>query len=244
MKAIILCAGLGSRMGEQTKDCPKPLLKVKNLTIIEWQIIFLKKAGVEEVFINTHYLSQKIKEHLKDGAHLGVKIKYIFQKKLNGTGGGIKIFENDLKNEKFFFVLYGDILTNENLSELILHHANNNAECTIYCHERKNSNSLLYFNKNTGMIKDFIERPTQIERNLFINKYKISEHYTNSCIYLMSPSVFSYIPKNLHYDIPKHVFMKIIERKKMYALPIKRARYAIDTIERYNDAKAYFKEDL
>ena len=46
MKAVILCAGLGSRMGKQTKDCPKPLLKVNNLTIIEWQIIFLKKAGV------------------------------------------------------------------------------------------------------------------------------------------------------------------------------------------------------
>ncbi|MDC1356360.1 NDP-sugar synthase [Pseudomonadota bacterium] len=244
MKAVILCAGLGSRMGKQTKDCPKPLLKVNNLTIIEWQIIFLKKAGVKEIFINTHYLAKKIMEYLKDGDHLGVKIKYIFQKKLNGTGGGIKIFEKDLKNEIFFFVLYGDILTNENFNELIDHHVNNDAECTIYCHERKNSNSLLHFNDNTGLINDFIERPTSIQRDLFINKYKISKHYANSCIYLMAPSVFSYIPENLPFDIPKNVFAKIIEKKKMYALPIKKTRYAIDTIEKYHNAKSYFKGNL
>ena len=87
MKAVILCGGLGSRLSEYTKDCPKPLLKVNQLSIIEWQIISLKKVGVTEILINLHYLAEQVIEYLKDGKHLGVKIKYIFQEKLNGTGG-------------------------------------------------------------------------------------------------------------------------------------------------------------
>ena len=60
MKAVILCGGLGSRLSEYTKNCPKPLLKVNQLSIIEWQIISLKKVGVTEILINLHYLAEQV----------------------------------------------------------------------------------------------------------------------------------------------------------------------------------------
>jgi len=157
--ALILCAGFGKRLNPITLKTPKPLLKIKNLTIIEWQIIALKKVGVTKIFINLHYLSKMIVDHLKDGKYLGVKIEYIYQRKLNGTGGGLKLFENFLKNENFFFVIYGDIITNESLDELIKFHIFNKAECSVYFHERKNSNSLLYINEKNGLVIDFIDLP-------------------------------------------------------------------------------------
>ena len=242
MKAVILCAGLGKRMGSYTKDCPKPLLKIKNLTIIEWQIIALKKVGVTKIFINLHYLSKMIVDHLKDGKYLGVKIEYIYQRKLNGTGGGLKLFENFLKNENFFFVIYGDIITNESLDELIKFHIFNKAECSVYFHERKNSNSLLYINEKNGLVIDFIERPNLEERKNFIKKHKIRNHYVNSGIYLMNPSIFSYIINKSFIDIPKDIFQKIILKDKLFALKIKKNRFAIDTVEKLNQARKFFAE--
>ena len=242
MKAVILCAGLGKRMGLSTQNCPKPLLKVKNLTIIEWQIICLKKSGVTKIFINLHYLHKMIIDHLKDGRHLGVEIEYIYQEKLNGTGGGLKLFENYLKNESFFFVIYGDILTNENLDELVKFHTFNKAECSIYFHVKKNSNSLLHINEKNGLVIDFIERPNSKNRKYFINKYKIETNYVNSCIYLMSPSIFSYMINKNFIDIPKDIFHKIISKNKLYALKIKKTRFAIDTVEKLNQARKLFIE--
>lgn len=240
MKAVILCAGLGKRMGIHTQNCPKPLLKVKNLSIIEWQIIALQKIGVKKIFINLHYLPKMIEDHLKDGKYLGVQIEYSYQKKLNGTGGGLKLFENFLKNEKFFFVTYGDIITNENLDELVKFHIFNKAECSIYFHERENSNSLLYINEKNGLVEDFLERPNLEERKNFIEKYQIIKHYVNSCIYIMNPSVFSYIKNENFVDIPRDIFHKIISKNKLYGLKIKKNRFSIDTLEKLNQARKFF----
>ena len=241
MKAVILSGGLGSRLGNLTKNCPKPLLKIRHLSIIEWQILCLKKAGVTEVLINLHYLGNQIQECLGNGTQFGIKIKYIYQDILNGTAGGVKIFQNELISEKYFFVLYGDILINETLSDLILHHNNNNADCSIYVHERKEFNSLLFFKKSNGMVLDFIERPNLKEKKCFINKYKINKYYSNSSIYLMNSNILDYIPENKDTDFPKHIFSKIIKNKKLYALQIKKQRYAIDTEETYKLAQKFFK---
>ena len=240
MKAVILSGGLGTRLGHLTKNCPKPLLKIQNLSIIEWQIISLKKVGVNELLINLHYLAENIKDYLGDGTKFDIKIKYIFQPILNGTAGGVKIFQNQLINEKPFFVLYGDILTNENLSDLILCHNENQADCSIYVHERKEFNSIFFLDKDSGRVIDFRERPTLKDKKKFIEKYKIKKYFSNSSIYLMNPSVLGYIPENKDMDFPKHIFSKIIKNKKLYALPIKKQRYAIDTEERYNQAKENF----
>ena len=67
MKAVILCGGLGTRLGKLTSNCPKPLLKFRNKSIVEWQILSLKKAGVSEILINLHYLSEQLKNYLGNG---------------------------------------------------------------------------------------------------------------------------------------------------------------------------------
>ena len=175
MKAVILCGGLGKRLGELTKNCPKPLLKFKNKSIVEWQILNLKRVGVNEIFINLHYLGDQIKDYLGDGRKFSIKINYLFQNKLTGTAGGVKIFQEFLKYEKYFFVIYSDILMNEDLSKLILFHQTTKADCSIYVHENKKSNSLIHLDKSSGMIKDMIERPILIEKENFIKKHNISK---------------------------------------------------------------------
>jgi len=78
LKAVILCGGLCTRLGNLTLNCLKPLLKFKNLNIIEWQIKSLKNVGVDEILINIHYLGDQIKDYLGDGKRYSIKIKYVF----------------------------------------------------------------------------------------------------------------------------------------------------------------------
>ena len=241
MKAVILCGGFGKRLGKLTSNCPKPLLKFNNRSIIEWQILNLKKVGVNEIFINLHYLSEQIRDYIGNGSKFSTKINYFFEKELTGTAGGVKIFEKQLKTEKYFFVLYGDILINEDLSKLIYLHEVKKADCSIYFHENKNSNSLLYLDEDNGLIKDLIERPNSIDKENFIKKNKVKKFYSNSSIYLINSYVLNLIPVNKYSDFPKDIFPKIIEKKKLYGLKIENERYAIDSIEKYNQANKYFK---
>jgi len=240
LKAVILCGGLGTRLGKLTNNCPKPLLKFRNKSIVEWQILSLKKVGVDEILINLHYLGEKIKNYLGNGNKFSIKIKYFYQTELTGTAGGVKIFQDELKNEKYFFVLYGDILIYEDLSNLITFHKTKNADCSIYMHENKNSNSLLFVNENNGLIKDLIERPNTTQKKIFIKKYNINKFYTNSSIYLMNSSILNLITDKTYIDFPKDIFPKIICNKKLFGLKIQHKRYAIDSIEKYKLALKNF----
>lgn len=90
MKAMILAAGRGKRMGELTEKLPKPLLKVGEYTLIEWQILRLREHGFAEIIINLGYLGEQIRAHLGDGSRLGVKIAYSTEPQTGlETGGGV-----------------------------------------------------------------------------------------------------------------------------------------------------------
>lgn len=90
MKAMILAAGRGKRMGLLTEKIPKPLLEVAGKPLIEWQIIRLREAGFVELVINLGYLGEQIQAHLRDGAQLGVKIAYSVEPQAGlETGGGV-----------------------------------------------------------------------------------------------------------------------------------------------------------
>ena len=77
MKAFILAAGLGTRLKNLTKDLPKPLIKVKGKSLLEWNILKLKTAGIDHIIINTHYLGSRIEEAIGDGKKFNIKIKML-----------------------------------------------------------------------------------------------------------------------------------------------------------------------
>ncbi len=90
MKAMILAAGRGKRMGALTEKTPKPLLKVGNYCLIEWQIIRLERAGFKELVINLGYLGKQISDYLGDGRRYGVTIDYSLEPQEGlETGGGV-----------------------------------------------------------------------------------------------------------------------------------------------------------
>jgi len=108
-----LAGGRGKRLKPVTDYIPKPLVPINNIPIIEWQIKYLKKFGVNEVIICTGYKTKMIQNYL-DMKNLGIKIRFSIEKLPLGTGGAIKK-AGKMINEKSFFVLNGDTITNLDL---------------------------------------------------------------------------------------------------------------------------------
>ena len=120
MKAMILAAGRGSRMGSLTKKIPKPLTKINNHTLIEYNLFKLKEANIDEVIINVSWLGNKIIEKLGSGSIYDIKIEYSFEKeKLLGTAGGIRNVLDFFNNENFWLI-NADIFSNYKLKNLQL----------------------------------------------------------------------------------------------------------------------------
>ena len=94
MDVLILAAGLGTRMGDLTKDLPKPLLPVKGKPLIDYAFNLIEPLQTKNIFVNTHYHADLIKLHISKNYE---NIKISFEPEILGTGGGIKkIHQNDL----------------------------------------------------------------------------------------------------------------------------------------------------
>jgi MurNAc alpha-1-phosphate uridylyltransferase len=117
MRAMILAAGRGERMGELTRHTPKPLLRVGEHYLIEYAIFNLHRAGIHEIVINTSYHGDQIKAALGDGHQYGVHLVYSEEKERLETGGGI--FQAlPLLGDDPFIVLSADVITDYPLANL------------------------------------------------------------------------------------------------------------------------------
>ena len=117
--ALILCAGFGSRLNPVTQDTPKPLLKLKNITMLERCINLIMKLGVKKIFLNTFYLEEKITEFLSE-KKFPIKIQIIKDgDQILNTGGGILKMIN-FSSEKDFLVFNPDTLWDERYVSEIL----------------------------------------------------------------------------------------------------------------------------
>ena len=112
MKAMTLAAGFGKRLGELTKNKPKPLLKVKGKPLIDYHIEKLISAGFKTIAINTHYLGNQISDHVINIFGQDVEIIISHENELLGTGGGIKKAISSFEDEEVVIInsdIYSDL---------------------------------------------------------------------------------------------------------------------------------------
>jgi NDP-sugar pyrophosphorylase family protein len=130
MKAMILAAGLGTRLRPLTNTVPKPLLPVAGTPLIIWNLLLLKRHGFRDVVINLHHLGPMIEQALGDGSKFGLRITYSPEPIILGTGGGIKQAESYFSGESVL-VLNGDTLFELDLEALCTFHRTRNAAATL-----------------------------------------------------------------------------------------------------------------
>jgi mannose-1-phosphate guanylyltransferase len=130
MRAMILAAGLGTRLEPITKEIPKPLVPVLGVPNIVRIIRRLRHAGIFEIVINTHWLGEVLEAYLGNGRALGVEIAYSREEVLLGTGGGIKK-ALPLLGDKPFLVVNGDALFAPDFEQAALFHKASGAVATM-----------------------------------------------------------------------------------------------------------------
>lgn len=117
MKAMILAAGFGTRMGALTEETSKVLLPVAGKALIEYHLENLRACGVKEVVINLHHHAEKIANFLGDGQAYGLTICYSFENEILGTGGGV-YYALDLLGAEPFLLISADMWTDYPLPQL------------------------------------------------------------------------------------------------------------------------------
>ena len=106
MKAMILAAGLGTRLRPLTNTIPKPLLPIAGTPLIVWNLLLLKRYGFHDVVINLHHLGPMIEQAVGNGSRYGLRIIYSREPAILGTGGGLKQAELYFSGESVL-VLHG-----------------------------------------------------------------------------------------------------------------------------------------
>ncbi len=178
MKALILAGGEGKRLRPLTNDRPKPLLEVGGKAIIDWQIEWMKKYGINSFVVTVGYMKDKIVEHLGTGARFGVEVSFAVEDEPLGTGGAIKGARGALGEGENFVVANGDIITNLNLGTLI--GSANKSRSAIALTPLRSGYGIV--ETDGTKVVGFREKPI------------IKDCWLNAGIYVMAPSVFDFLP--------------------------------------------------
>ena len=142
MKAMILAAGLGTRLRPLTDKRPKALVEIAGRTLLEITVSRLRAFGVREVIINVHHFADMIVEYLKTNDSFGMRIEVSREEILLDTGGGLKkaawFFLEDSKGVEEPFILHNvDVISTIDLRRMAQFHAENRALATLAVQDRE-----------------------------------------------------------------------------------------------------------
>lgn len=236
MKAMILAAGLGTRLRPLTNMMPKPLLPIGGTPLIVWNLLLLKRHGFHDVVINLHYLGPMIEQALGNGSQFGLRIIYSHEPMILGTGGGIKQAEPYFSGEPVL-VLNGDTLVELDLSALWAFHHTNHAAATMVLREDPNA-------ADWGLVEVAAEnRIVRITgKGLFPSIPTIPRMFAG--IHILNPRLLREVPKGVASSIIDPYVAAIERGNAVLGYDLKGYWSDIGTPERYTQAERDVRSGL
>lgn len=226
-KAMIMAAGVGSRLDPLTQDVPKPLVPIANRPVMDILFERLLGAGVKDVIANTHYKAEQIIERYKNN-NFGINFSHVHEETLSGTAGGVKKCQFFFKEGEDFLVLSADGLTNADLKSGIKAHKKSGAIATMGIKKidlEEIPNFGVVVTDENGFVKEFQEKP-------HIKDAK--SDCINTGIYIFNYKIFDYIPPDTFYDFAKNVFPQLLsEGVKINTFMVNEYWSDIGTIQQY-----------
>ena len=229
IKAMVMAAGMGSRLEPITLRFPKPLIPVMNRPLMDIILSQLHDIGVGEVISNTYYLADQIIDRYKNNK-LGIKFSSIKETELSGTAGGVKKCQFFFDEGEDFVVMSGDILTTADIKKGIEIHKKSGAIATIGVkqvpHEQVSHFGVVVTDEK-GFITEFQEKPALEDAK---------SNLINTGIYIFNYKIFDYIPENTFYDFAKNVFPKLLEESQINTFEVEEYWNDIGTISQYKQS--------
>lgn len=197
LKCVIMAGGLGTRLEPFTKILPKPLIPVKNKTLIEYVINYFCKNKINKFLISTNYKSEIIKSYFSE-IKKDYTLKFFKEKKPLGTIGGLGLMKSQLK--KTFIVSNVDTLIDTDLSDFYNFHTKHKNDLTLIASAKKYV--IPYGNcipTKNGSLKRISEKPS-------------ISMLINVGVYICEPSILKFLEKNKRIDMNE--FIEILKKKK------------------------------
>jgi mannose-1-phosphate guanylyltransferase len=197
---MLLAAGVGSRLKPLTDHMPKCMVPINGKPVLEHNIKWLRKFGVEDIMINLHHLPDVVMHYFGDGARWDVKITYSIENEILGTAGGVKHVQSFFDGP--FLVWYGDNLSTCDLSQLQTFHHANSAIVTmaLFYREDVSASGIVALDVENRILR-FAEKP---------RPEQVFSHWVNGGIYVLEPSVLDWIPDKGTQDFSKDIFPSLI----------------------------------
>lgn len=195
MKAMIMAAGVGSRLMPMTAGVPKPMIPMANQPLMANTVRLLARHGFTELIANLHYHGDQIRAYFRDGSDFGVSMHYSPEDELLGTAGGVKRCAWFLDDT--FVIVSGDALTDIDLTRLMEAHRRRGALATIALKEVPDVEHFgIVITDGDQRIRSFQEKPRPEEA---------LSQVANTGIYVFEPEIFQFIPEGF-YDFGKQLF--------------------------------------
>jgi NDP-sugar pyrophosphorylase family protein len=203
LKAMVLAAGVGSRLDPLTRQVVKPLVPFVNRPVMEHILALLKRHNISEVISNLHHLPDQIPAYFGNGESTGMNILFRKEEKLSGDAGGVR-FCRDFLGDGTFLVIMGDLITDADLSYVVEQHRAKGAIATIALQRVADVRHFgVAVLDNDCFIKGFQEKPKPEEA--------ISD-LASTGIYVLEPEVFEYIPKTGEFGFGRQLFPSLVQK--------------------------------
>ncbi len=202
MKAVIMAGGFGTRIHPLTINLPKPMIPLVNRPIIEHIIALLKGHGITDLVLLLYHQPEEIKKYFGDGSEFGVHITYVTPLDDFGTAGAVKAAARHLGER--FLIISGDLLTDLDLGQALVFHAEKKARATITLTSVTDPLQFgVVITDKEGRITKFLEKPGWGE---------VFSDTINTGIYVLEPEVLDLIPEGENRDWAKDVFPQMLEQ--------------------------------
>ena len=238
MKAVVLAAGFGSRLGELSEHTPKPLVRLAGETVLEHDLRWLAKSGVREVAINLHHLGDRIEQIVGDGSAFGLDVRYSRETELRGTAGALVPLRDFVADEPFL-VVYGDNVFDFDLAALQRAHAGNAAIATLALFDPQAQ-------PHTGVAGGLVEMDRGGRVIRFVEgREDHGLRWVNAGCYVVEPSLLQHVPDDRPFDFGRDLFPLVLRHGGILAgHPIDGYCLGIATPEALARARAFLGEGV
>jgi dTDP-glucose pyrophosphorylase len=203
--ALIMAGGKGERLKPLTDTTPKPLLKIGEKPIIEYNIDRLASFGVDDIWLSVRYLGEQLENYFGDGSKKGIRVKYVWEENPLGTAGALALV-NDFVHD-YILLMNSDLLTNIDFEDFFLFFQKEEADLAVACIPYQVNIPYAVMETDGKMVTGFKEKPTYT-------------HYSNAGIYLMKKNTINLLPKNKYFNATDLMEKLINAGNKVVAYPL------------------------
>jgi len=220
LSAVIMAGGFGTRLMPLTDDTPKPMLPVGDRPLMERTVESLRRAGIRNVNVTTHYLAEQISAHFRDGHDFGVELRYVSEEHPLGTAGGLSLLSEPSGP---LLVINGDVLTSVDFRKLLRFHQENLADLTMAVRRYETEIPYGVIDGDGPYVRGLREKPKL-------------QFLVNAGIYILEPRVFDLIPAGTRFDMTDLVQRLLELGRRVANFPI--MEYWLDIGQHKDYAKA------